>query len=252
MTARGGISPGSRRRAPRDGSHASAASTGRGALRCPQVAASLCRTCCAGSLPARSFSGAALSSSTKPQAKAALARDEAEARGGERQDRGPSSHSVVIEDLNRLLAAKPDADQLERMIYQELKLRLAELLLMRVDKITMATSVEARVPFLDHKLVEFAMSLPRSMKYRNGETKYILKRALRGIVPECVLGRKKQGFGAPINEWMFDKLGGRVEDTLLKFAVESPRDIRPGLRERVARAAQRGQSELFVLPLEPV
>jgi asparagine synthase (glutamine-hydrolysing) len=101
------------------------------------------------------------------------------------------------------------------MIYKELKLRLAELLLMRVDKITMATSVEARVPFLDHKLVEFAMSLPTQMKYRNGETKYILKQALRGVVPDRVLDRKKQGFGAPINEWMLDRLGAFVEDSLL-------------------------------------
>ena len=95
---------------------------------------------------------------------------------------GFSSFSVVRSDLDRLLASKPDADQLLRMSYQELKLRLPELLLMRVDKMTMATSVEARVPFLDHKFVEFAMSIPSHMKYRNGETKYILKRALKGVI----------------------------------------------------------------------
>ncbi|HVF88476.1 MAG TPA: asparagine synthase (glutamine-hydrolyzing) [Blastocatellia bacterium] len=128
---------------------------------------------------------------------------------------GLTSHSVVLEDLNRLLAERPEADQLERMIYQELKLRLAELLLMRVDKVTMATSVEARVPFLDHRLVEFATAIPSSMKYRDGETKYILKRALRGMIPDGVLGRRKKGFGAPINDWMFDRLGGFVESTLL-------------------------------------
>ena len=127
-----------------------------------------------------------------------------------------TSHSVVQADLDRLLAARPDADQLERMIYQELKLRLAELLLMRVDKITMATSVEARVPFLDHKLVEFAMAIPRSLKLRNGQTKYILKQALRGVIPERVLSRKKKGFGVPVNEWMLDRLGGFVEDALLR------------------------------------
>ncbi|HWC77529.1 MAG TPA: asparagine synthase (glutamine-hydrolyzing), partial [Blastocatellia bacterium] len=126
-----------------------------------------------------------------------------------------SSHAIVQTDLERLLAGKPDADELERMIYKELKLRLSELLLMRVDKITMATSVEARVPFLDHKLVEFAMSLPQSMKYRRGEPKRLLKRALRGVVPDRVLDRRKQGFGAPINEWMLDRLGAFVESTLL-------------------------------------
>ncbi|MCI0488099.1 MAG: asparagine synthase (glutamine-hydrolyzing), partial [Blastocatellia bacterium] len=126
-----------------------------------------------------------------------------------------SSYRIVQEDLARLLEAKPDADQLERMIYLELKLRLAELLLMRVDKMTMATSVEARVPFLDHKLVEFAMTIPRELKYHKGETKYILKRALRGTVPDRVLRREKKGFGTPINEWMLDRLGGFVEDSLL-------------------------------------
>lgn len=126
-----------------------------------------------------------------------------------------SSYSVVRDNLDRLLAEKPGADQLERMIYQDLKLRLAELLLMRVDKITMATSVEARVPFLDRKLIEFAMTIPRELKYHNGQTKYILKRALRGVVPDRVLNRRKQGFAAPINEWMIDRLGKFVESALL-------------------------------------
>jgi asparagine synthase (glutamine-hydrolysing) len=119
-----------------------------------------------------------------------------------------------------LLASRPDADQLERMIYQELKLRLAELLLMRVDKLTMATSVEARVPFLDHKLVEFAMSIPQDLKYRNGVRKYILKRALKDIVPEWVIQREKKGFGTPINEWMFDRLGRFVEHSLFNSGLK--------------------------------
>jgi asparagine synthase (glutamine-hydrolysing) len=134
-------------------------------------------------------------------------------------EEGFSSYSVVRSDLDRLLASKPDADQLDRMIYQELKLRLAELLLMRVDKMTMATSVEARVPYLDHKLVEFAMSIPSHLKYHQGETKYILKRALKGIIPDRVLHREKQGFGVPINEWMLDRLGGFVENALFNSAL---------------------------------
>ena len=126
-----------------------------------------------------------------------------------------SSHQVVQGDLQRLLAIKPDADQLERMIYLELKLRLAELLLMRVDKITMANSIEARVPFLDHHLIEFAMRLPRQMKYQNGETKYILKRALKGVIPDAVLHRPKRGFGVPINDWMVKRFGSFVESSIL-------------------------------------
>lgn len=134
-------------------------------------------------------------------------------------DDGLSSYSIVSQDISRFLSAKPQADLLERMIYQELKLRLPELLLMRVDKMTMATSVEARVPFLDHKLVEFAMSIPSALKYRGGETKYILKRALKGIIPDRVLQRPKQGFGVPINEWMLDRLGGFVENAIFNSAL---------------------------------
>jgi asparagine synthase (glutamine-hydrolysing) len=130
-----------------------------------------------------------------------------------------TSHSVVRRDLDRLLGQKAGADQLERMIYQDLKLRLSELLLMRVDKVTMAASVEARVPFLDHRLVEFAMKLPRSLKYRKGETKYILKRALEGVVPEAVLERKKRGFGAPIKDWLFDRMSNFVEEGLFNSAL---------------------------------
>jgi asparagine synthase (glutamine-hydrolysing) len=125
-----------------------------------------------------------------------------------------SSYSVVRADLDRLMASRPDADQLLRMSYQELKLRLPELLLMRVDKMTMATSVEARVPYLDHKLVEFAMAIPSRLKYHDGETKYILKRALKGVIPERVLNREKKGFGVPIDEWMRGRFGSFVEESI--------------------------------------
>lgn len=132
---------------------------------------------------------------------------------------GLSSYSVIQADVDRLLASRPDADLLLKMIYQELKLRLPELLLMRVDKMTMATSVEARVPYLDHKLVEFAISIPSHLKYRGGKTKYILKRALQGVIPDQVLTREKKGFGVPINEWMLDRLGSFFEDSLLNSSL---------------------------------
>lgn len=85
-------------------------------------------------------------------------------------------------------------DDLQRIVYWEMKNRLAELLLMRVDKITMAVSLEARVPFLDHNMVEFSMNIPTSLKLKNGVPKYILKQALRGILPDEIIDRKKIGF----------------------------------------------------------
>jgi asparagine synthase (glutamine-hydrolysing) len=127
---------------------------------------------------------------------------------------GLTSFEAVRPHLERIGAEKPSSDFLERLIYCELKLRLAELLLMRVDKITMATSVETRVPFLDHKLVEFAMTIPRSMKVRDGQNKWVLKKALEGIVPDDLLYRPKQGFALPINEWCISGMAPFVERTL--------------------------------------
>src|SRR3989441_5101106 len=93
------------------------------------------------------------------------------------------------------------------MTVVDLKLRLPELLLMRVDKMTMATSVEARVPFLDHELVEFAIALPPQLKVRDGVGKYLLKKAVEGLLPHEIIYRPKQGFGAPIAEWFRGDFG---------------------------------------------
>ena len=76
---------------------------------------------------------------------------------------------------------KPGSSFIDRIIYLELKHRLPELLLMRVDKMAMATSVETRVPYLDHELVQFVLAIPSNLKYKGGSTKYILKEAARGL-----------------------------------------------------------------------
>jgi len=106
-------------------------------------------------------------------------------------------------------------DDLTRMIYSEFKLRLPELLLMRVDKIGMSTSIEARVPFLDHKLVEFTMDIPEHWKTKNGTPKYLLKKALEDILPDDIIYRKKMGFAAPMTEWLRGKFGERAENTVM-------------------------------------
>jgi len=103
------------------------------------------------------------------------------------------------------------------MTYLDLNLRLPELLLMRVDKMSMAVSLEARVPFLDHKFVELAMSIPEAVKTRNGVLKYILKRAVRGIIPDELIDRKKQGFGVPLYEWYHTKFGDYLTKEMKDF-----------------------------------
>ncbi len=110
-----------------------------------------------------------------------------------------------------------ERSSLNWMTYLDLNLRLPELLLMRVDKMSMGASLEGRVPFLDHRFVELAMSIPTEVKLRDGELKHILKLAVRGTIPDDVIDRPKQGFGVPVYEWFLDRLGERIRADLEEF-----------------------------------
>lgn len=129
------------------------------------------------------------------------------------------SLATVVRYLTNIERKRPDSDYLSRLTYLELKLRLPELLLMRVDKITMAASVEARVPFLDHQLVEYAMSLPRNTKVSGKTGKHILKRSLETILPHELLYSKKRGFGAPIREWFQTSLGAEYGERIMSSTL---------------------------------
>lgn len=114
-----------------------------------------------------------------------------------------------------------DRSPLNWMTYLDLNLRLPELLLMRVDKMSMGVSLECRVPFLDHKFIELAMSIPAALKIKNWDRKYILKKTVRGVIPDELIYRKKQGFGVPINEWILEKLGDYARQELDQFCKET-------------------------------
>ena len=114
-----------------------------------------------------------------------------------------------------------DKTTMNWMSYLDLNLRLPELLLMRVDKMSMGVSLEARVPFLDHKFVTFGLSLPGSMKLRGSEGKAILKQAFVGQLPDEILFRKKQGFGVPVTEWIFSDLGRKITDDIGRMNKQS-------------------------------
>jgi asparagine synthase (glutamine-hydrolysing) len=111
------------------------------------------------------------------------------------------SHAVVSHYLGGLTGHLVEPEVLQKMPYMEMKLRLAEHLLMRVDKLTMAHSIEARVPFLDHDVVEFATKLPPSYKLAEATGKKILKKAAEPYLDHDMIYRQKQGFGAPMEEW---------------------------------------------------
>src|SRR5208337_1039084 len=97
----------------------------------------------------------------------------------------------------RYLDNGSDQGKVNRMLYVDTKTSLPDDLLLKADKMTMANSIELRVPFLDHKFLEFAASLPENFKVRGFTTKYIAKEALRDRVPQEILHRKKVGFPVP-------------------------------------------------------
>lgn len=108
-------------------------------------------------------------------------------------------------------SAAANTSPLNRMLYADAKVWLPDDLLMKADRMTMANGVELRVPFLDHKLVEFAAALPASSK----RAKSILRRAVRGTVPDAIIDRPKQGFPVPLAPWLRGRLRGFTRDHLL-------------------------------------
>ena len=109
-------------------------------------------------------------------------------------------HYEHFNDLN------PRGDITQKMLYMELKHRLPEFLLIRVDKIGMANSIEPRVPFLDYRMVELAFNIPYSLKINNGIHKYILKKAAENILPHEILYRKKVGFCGSTTQMLSNSL----------------------------------------------
>jgi asparagine synthase (glutamine-hydrolysing) len=131
---------------------------------------------------------------------------------GRRLSSGAST--VLMRYYEELASRRPEADFQQQMSWVELCNRLPELLLMRVDKFSMAHSLEARAPFLDHELVSYALSLPQHAKTGAGQTKKVLKEAVRGILPDEVIDRKKQGFRVPLPAWLQGPLASWAEERL--------------------------------------
>src|SRR5215471_615067 len=103
---------------------------------------------------------------------------------------------------------------LDALLYIDSKTYLPGDILTKVDRVSMAVSLEARVPLLDHKLIDFVTRIPASMKMTGLEQKHLFKRAVADLVPEEILTRPKQGFGVPIQQWINQQLRERIRDTL--------------------------------------
>ena len=123
--------------------------------------------------------------------------------------------SLSVNPTAELLKKMSSSDVLDRMLYIDTKSWLPDDLLIKADKMTMATSVELRVPLLDHKVLEFAASLPSHFKVSGFKTKHILKEALSAQIPPAIIKRKKTGFPVPYGDWLRNELKSFVHEILL-------------------------------------
>jgi len=117
-------------------------------------------------------------------------------------------------ELRRLLVRTKDLSLLDGLLYADMKTYLHELL-MKQDQMSMATSIESRVPFLDHKLVEFTASMPDTMKLRGNTTKFVLRESMKGVLPERILSRSKMGFPVPIGSWFRGQFKSIIDEYVL-------------------------------------
>jgi asparagine synthase (glutamine-hydrolysing) len=144
---------------------------------------------------------------------------------GAREPRG----LIWDEDLARRIP-----DYLDRMQYLDLVTYLPDDILTKVDRASMAVALEARVPLIDHRVVEFAWSLPQHMKMRDGQTKWLLRQVLSRHVPRTLIERPKMGFGVPIDSWLRGPLKDWGESLLSPAALEAA-GLRPApIREKWA------------------
>lgn len=122
--------------------------------------------------------------------------------------------------VGELLAACPSPDPLDRLSFVDLATWLPDDVLLKVDRTSMAHGLEARVPFLDHLFARVLTSIPRDMKIRRFREKWILREAMKGIVPESIRRRRKHGFTVPVAQWLEGELAPTVERALSRRRVE--------------------------------
>jgi asparagine synthase (glutamine-hydrolysing) len=157
--------------------------------------------------------------------------------------------------IARAFAAADSPDPLRRLMDVDLATQLPEDLLMLTDKMSMAVSLECRVPLLDQRLVRLAARLPGKLRIRGGELKHTLKRALQDCLPAEILRRGKRGFGAPIGAWFRAELAPLLREVLSEAALErrgllDPQAVARVVREHEQRVADRTDHLLALVALE--
>lgn len=137
----------------------------------------------------------------------------------------------------------PSLDTLSRMLWVDIRHGLPDDMLTKVDRMSMLHSLEVRVPFLDHSLVEFAFSLPGSVKLRGKETKWILKETFKDLLPAEILYRRKHGFDVPVGEWFKKELREVIEDVCSEGTVNRRGLFDPRQVQRLIKDHQDGKRD---------
>jgi len=143
-------------------------------------------------------------------------------------------------ELRRVLARVKDLSLLDGLLYADIKTYLHELL-MKQDQMSMATSIESRVPFLDHKLVEFTAGMPDTMKLRGGTTKFVLRESMKGVLPERILSRSKMGFPVPIGRWFRGPFKSVIDEYVLSDRALARDIFEPDFVKRLVSLHQSGE-----------
>ncbi|OGP78599.1 MAG: asparagine synthase (glutamine-hydrolyzing) [Deltaproteobacteria bacterium RBG_16_49_23] len=133
----------------------------------------------------------------------------------------------LVEDISFYEKEYPLNDRMTKLQYLDLRLYLQEAILVKVDRASMACSLEVRAPFLDYELVEFVMRLPSELKLKGFTSKYILKRAMKGWLPDEVIKRPKKGFGVPIAKWVKGPLKELFRDLLSSERIKREGFLNP-------------------------
>lgn len=144
---------------------------------------------------------------------------------------GPQPDSE-LEAFRTAFAQADGPTRLDRVMDVDINTYLPNDLLVKVDRASMAHSLEVRSPFLDHQLVEFTARIPAKYKWRRGNKKWLLKRAFRDLLPNAILNRPKQGFGVPIDEWFRGELREFARDSFDQLGCRDPFDA-AGLQRKL-------------------
>ena len=155
-------------------------------------------------------------------------------------DENGSEHNIMVAEKIR----ERIPDYMERMMYWDMVGYLPDDILVKVDRASMAVSLEARSPLLDHRVAEWAWSMPARLKQQNGQSKWVLRQVLNRYVPPSLIDRPKMGFGIPIDVWLRGPLRGWAEELLAENRIRDGGYLEPSIVRKTWQAHQSGNRNL--------